>query len=657
MLLANIINLAMAKSEYNVTYYDHNPGIHFEKLGEMRLYNNKWKIITFVNIDSLSDKFLSLNNYYTMTLNLCRHENAQYHYYICDSFVKFTKYNLNKINRELQVLHELVGHDIVSRNKRGWFDIIGKATKVLFGILDNDDAKYYDAKISEFSKDENSVINLLKEQTKIVQSTLINFNNTIGTLDFNENVLKGNIEKIAKELDKNQKDVKFLNLKTNLEDHVTITNMILNQLQLEIMSLTNAILIAKKGILHPAIMTPVQLTKELRQVLESLPHGLEFPIPLDTSNANILLNIIELQVFFENKRLIYIINTPLVETQLFYLYKISPFPKLVVLNEFILIQPFSKYIAIDESKQQFVQFSDMEYISCIKLLGNKIICKQHKPVSLAHLVDNCEIRLLQATSDKIPENCDKRIVTSKRGIFIQLSTSNTWIFAVPNTETLTISCTNNDKPMDVTLKNCGSVTLAKQCKAYSSSTILMPHDNIYQSEVYSEIVPPFDIIDECCQKVKEHQINFSEIVLNQHYKTLSKHIPELNIASHKLDDIEKLADDIHKNKATSRYTFSASILAYILAIIVLFYLGYKFYKKCICQKNKNSCCGIPNLCIRVNQNVQPSYPNNEYAARYINRNRAVRSTTGDDDSDEENVSLEFPQRKSIGYAPTRRAVK
>lgn len=75
--------------------------------------------------------------------------------------------------------------------------------------LDEDDAKYFDLKITQFSKDENSVLDLLKEQTKIIQSTLINFNNTIGTLDFNENILKSNVKKLFNELNKEKDEIQF----------------------------------------------------------------------------------------------------------------------------------------------------------------------------------------------------------------------------------------------------------------------------------------------------------------------------------------------------------------------------------------------------------------------------------------------------------------
>lgn len=646
-----------AQHEYNVTYYERNPGIHFEKLGELRLFNNKFKLITFVEFGSLTEKFLSIKYYYKMTAELCDNNNAQYHYYICDSFLKSAKYSLDKIGKELDILNQLVGHNsVVHRTKRGWFNIVGKATKVLFGVMDEEDAHYYDSKIKEFTEENTSELYLLKEQTKIVQSALIHFNNTIGTLDFNENILRSNVDKLKTELNKNQNEIKFLSLKSNLEEHVTITNMILNQLQLEVMTLTNAILVAKKGILHPAIITPVQLVAELKLVVESLPHGIDFPVPLDSSNANLLLNIIQLQVYFENKRLIYIINIPLAETYLFYLYKISPFPKLVGPNQFILIQPSEKYIALDESKQQFISLSKSEFDNCIQITENKILCKQQQPVSLAHLTNNCEIKLLQGTS-KIPDICDRRIVNLDRGIFIQLHTSNTWLFAVPSPESLTISCTNRDKPIDVVLKSCGSVTISKQCKAYSASIMLVPHDNIIQSKMFSEFVPPLELSSDCCEtKELKNNFNFSDLLLNENYKSLSKHIPELNLASHKLDEIERLADDIQKKDNASKYQYSGSIIAYILALIMVILIIYKIYKKCC---SKTSCCGlVPNLCIRVNQTIEPtSEHGSRYVAHYRNENVEQPET---ERYKEERVSIRSSSpapRKTIGYIPSRRPIR
>lgn len=261
------------------------------------------------------------------------------------------------------------------------------------------------------------------------------------------------------------------------------------------------------------------------------------------------------------------------------------------------------------------------------------------------------------TPSKIPDICDKRIIHSTRAIFIQLRTSNTWLFAVPNQETLTISCNNQEKPVDVVLKECGSVSIGKQCKAYSASTMLVPHDNIVESEVFSEFIPSFEIIDECCEKVKQKDVNLSEIVLNEQYKTLTRHIPELNIASHKLADIEKLSDELKKKKLVQNYTFSASAIAYILAFLVVIFIIYKLYKKCT---NKTSCCGIiPNLCIRVNQSIEPSSRNVDTYVAHYNRNRSQTPENTDNyhNFKENDVDLQTPLRKPIGYVPSRRPIK
>lgn len=140
------------------------------------------------------------------------------------------------------------------------------------------------------------------------------------------------------------------------------------------------------------------------------------------------------------------------------------------------------------------------------------------------------------------------------------------MFAIPHIETLTISWFYKNKPKDLNLRGCGSGTIGKQCKAYSPSKMLVPHDNVFESEVFSEIVPPFEISVECCQKIKDKNINLTNTILTEHYRTLSKDTPELNIASYKLDDIHKLADDILKKNVISSYTFSTSVMAFIFAV-------------------------------------------------------------------------------------------
>lgn len=118
----------------------------------------------------------------------------------------------------------------------------------------------------------------------------------------------------------------------------------------------------------------------------------------------------------------------------------------------------------------------------------------------------------------------------------------------------------------------------KNCKVYSSSLMLVPHDNIFQSDRFIEFVPLFEISDEC-KNFREKDSNFSEILVSEHYKILSRHIPELHIASHTLDDIEKLVDYIKKKNISLNHTFSVSITAYILAVLITLFILHKLFKE------------------------------------------------------------------------------
>lgn len=60
------------------------------------------------------------------------------------------------------------------RSKRALIDIAGTVLKSLFGTLDSKDAEYYDAAIDKVNSDEKELLNLLKQQSHVVQTTISN---------------------------------------------------------------------------------------------------------------------------------------------------------------------------------------------------------------------------------------------------------------------------------------------------------------------------------------------------------------------------------------------------------------------------------------------------------------------------------------------------
>lgn len=79
-------------------------------------------------------------------------------------------------------------HDPVLRRKRGLFNSIGQALKVVTGTMDADDQQYYEEKINTIALDNRQIYQLEKDQLTIIQSTLWGVNKTTLEMKRNEDL-------------------------------------------------------------------------------------------------------------------------------------------------------------------------------------------------------------------------------------------------------------------------------------------------------------------------------------------------------------------------------------------------------------------------------------------------------------------------------------
>jgi hypothetical protein len=76
-------------------------------------------------------------------------------------------------------LEEITGQEIGGKRKKGVvFNFIGELSKILFGTMDEDDAKYYNEQIKLFEQNSEDMNTLLKQQLSVVRSSLGAVNNT-----------------------------------------------------------------------------------------------------------------------------------------------------------------------------------------------------------------------------------------------------------------------------------------------------------------------------------------------------------------------------------------------------------------------------------------------------------------------------------------------
>ncbi|KAL3278330.1 hypothetical protein HHI36_013661 [Cryptolaemus montrouzieri] len=113
--------------------------------------------------------------------------------YSCRTSLLILDQIIPTLYRKEQSLKDLMS--IQHRVKRAWLNIIGSAFKTVFGTLDEDDAKQYNEAITKVKKNENRMLDLMKQQIHVVKSTILNFNYTINNLNKNRDLFNSNLQK------------------------------------------------------------------------------------------------------------------------------------------------------------------------------------------------------------------------------------------------------------------------------------------------------------------------------------------------------------------------------------------------------------------------------------------------------------------------------
>ena len=91
----------------------------------------------------------------------------------CAHFGTDARERLNRLTKTEGLLKEITGHETGGkRKKRGVFNFIGELSKILFGTMDEDDAKYYNEQIKFFEQNSEDINTLLKQQLSVVRSSL-----------------------------------------------------------------------------------------------------------------------------------------------------------------------------------------------------------------------------------------------------------------------------------------------------------------------------------------------------------------------------------------------------------------------------------------------------------------------------------------------------
>lgn len=578
VLLSTLPLMVFSSDYYNNTWINSSPGLYYENIGNLNLYNDKWKLVIYLDLFNYHNEYKMILYYRNILETFCKlAESRGLENNECDSLKQTTEYFLKDINTNDKIILEMLGADVQSRSRirRGLLNIIGSISKTLFGTLDEEDAKFFDSQIQKLKNNQNHLTKLLKEQTSIVQSTLLDRNSWF----LNRTKLLENKLQITENF-VNNLVVKQNSTNYNLEINMKITEIfslfsfietIFKSHQEKLLSIIQKSL---EGKLDPLIISPVELIKHLSN-LQNYMDGLSLPVSPILENTHVLFKLTETNVYFYNNKVTFVLYVPLIIPREYGIYKISSLPTQVSLNRYAIIVPESNNLCIDAVKQHYIMLSDLELAFCKTTVGNNYVCKQKKPILLVHLHGGCEANLF-VPSLSIPKTCNKKILFVAYPIFIQLAQANSWLYTIPTKENVDLNCKSIKQRLSLTLNGTGIFHINSNCSAYTKDMILAPH-NEYFTKTTINYIPPLDIREEIhfnfskLNNIEMLKINSPTTIQSNDIQTLSKFSQDLN----------SLTLDLEEVQDQSYFSWNLhNIIVYVILLILLSVLiSYYIIKK------------------------------------------------------------------------------
>ncbi|KAH9632676.1 hypothetical protein HF086_008503 [Spodoptera exigua] len=475
----------------------HSPGLYFDPTTNIFFYNDFWKIVTHVDVNSIEPHLNEIDKLIVKSSLLCSKIEPE-EYSNCRDIFNSIEVLLETNYVKAHSLSHIISKDTANRFKRA-LEFGGEILKFFFGTLDAEDARNYDAAIDACEKNDNEIFRLMKDNIHIVKSSINSFNSTITKLNQNEVKLNSQINKLNQILSLVTTNNDKVLLLTKLNNLVNIIEGSLLTISNFLDTIVNAILFSKANILHPSILSPSKLFHELSLRSSSINNKLDFPVPLTLDNIHTIIDVSKLISYYYNNRIFFILQIPLIYPIKYVVYKIIPLPiphDNTKPNTFALITPSKSYIALTDDRLHYSLFDNLQ--QCSNVNNEHMICPLG---SVYSSITNpcCETKLLTEVNLSLPSECNSKLIYGDVDIWQTLN-NNKWIYVQSKLNKLTVQCDKSDMK-DHPIIGTGILKLTDDCVAFSKTIRLEPSVST-NFEITDQLKVDFDITqDDCCKRI------------------------------------------------------------------------------------------------------------------------------------------------------------
>lgn len=464
-----------------MTQFNSQPGIYFEDVGRANLISSSWKTIVFFNMSNYWSEFNTYKECVTHMKNICTSTNlTEVKMILCEGTLSQFVRQLQQIELNNDVLLH-ANNEPIRRAKRSPFDFIGTVANELFGILDQRFAQHYEETIENVQANEDHVLQLMKNQTTIIDSTFNIFKEERSSTQKQLKLLTDVLNRLSNEIDKYNTYKMFTSTALN-----AILMMINYQNTQNI--LLDVVLSTHSGKIHPLILTVQQFKDELTRIHDNIPRSMMIPGERHHESILQLYKTLSPRGRVTGSNIIIEITLPLLYNEEFKIYKVLPVPTWHNGN-FTCIIPSSDYLFVNLQGNHFYPINKDEFSACLQKPSDNYWCNLQHPIYISGAtVSSCEMSILHH-NQQLSDSCMTRSIPAN-AYWIEMHHLNTWIFSVPKETTINIIC--NFNPTPTTLKGSGILSLPSNCMIHDQTMIVIGRQTI-TSRITSSFLPSHNL--------------------------------------------------------------------------------------------------------------------------------------------------------------------
>lgn len=324
-------------------------GIYFKREGNIRKTKGQISIINTLDISEIETSVNKIIKQSQGLGTICIKHKLE-----CNEIQSEVLKHTSRIDRRLDDIYGLLGIRS-NRNRRGLINIVGSGLKGLFGTMDNEDSEYYEKTIRTMQSNSENLQNSLKSQIVIMKSLNEQnkaLHNSYYSHEDKINELVDKLNNLAQHVDKVNKEIIVNKYFERIHRQILDKTLALD---IETDIIQQAIFLLKSNFIHPVILKPSKLIEILEQSTNK--HSLLFEPSIE--NYNYLIEESEVKSYLLGKKIIIIVEIPLVEERNIELFEIITLPVIKGKNVFTL-DINANHFLINENREEFGTFLDFK---------------------------------------------------------------------------------------------------------------------------------------------------------------------------------------------------------------------------------------------------------------------------------------------------------